>query len=130
MRGIVAKEATPREKWPAFSLHTPTINWPSGRVWYCALTQNHVRIRIMINETSSLILLCSQCNTELQGPDMLEFGGGVACERCIRTYYNKQNSIDPDIHWDVELEVQTRRRNAADWLTRNRKALEKHSVKK
>ncbi|MGC2477634.1 MAG: DUF6226 family protein [Candidatus Sulfotelmatobacter sp.] len=66
----------------------------------------------MIAEPNGLTWLCCECEKRLDKSEMLEFGGTVACEECVRSYYEQANSVDPMIQWDVELEVKTRRRNA------------------
>ncbi|MGC2477617.1 MAG: hypothetical protein WA485_24985 [Candidatus Sulfotelmatobacter sp.] len=69
----------------------------------------------MIAELNGLTWLCCVCKKRLDKSDMFEFGGTVACEECVRSYYQQANSVDSMIQWDVELEVKTRRRNAFAW---------------
>jgi hypothetical protein len=83
----------------------------------------------MLTEVNKLTFYCCECNKELKEDELIEFAGGVACEPCVRTFYEKRNSIDPDIQWDIELEIRTRRNNAANWLRRNRRSLEKQAAK-
>ena len=70
--------------------------------------------------TKRLVLLCCYCRTELNESQMFEFRGWVACERCVRDYYRDRPN-------EVESGLQTRQRNAAIWLARNRKHLEKQA---
>jgi hypothetical protein len=46
----------------------------------------------------------------------------VACEKCVRSYYQDRPA-------EIELELQYRRRNAVAWVKRNRKRLEKQEPK-
>jgi hypothetical protein len=73
--------------------------------------------------TIDLILRCGYCRDELTQSQMFEFRGWVACEKCIRDYYRDHPN-------EVESELQTRRKNALIWLSRNRKSLQKLAVKK
>jgi hypothetical protein len=61
---------------------------------------------------------------------MFEFGGGVACEKCVRAYYRNSATYQESPASSIELEVQTRRRNAVAWVKRNRRQLEKQAAKK
>jgi hypothetical protein len=70
----------------------------------------------------TLTLHCCECGTAIDESEMFEFGGTVACEKCVRDYYRKRPG-------EVELELQTRRRNAADWVRRNRRTLEQQAAK-
>lgn len=83
----------------------------------------------MITENAALAWPCVECNKRLNESEMFEFGGTVACERCVRAFYEERNSKDPDIQWDIELEVRTRRNNAIAWVRRNRRKLETYAKK-
>jgi len=79
----------------------------------------------MIAETKKLkylTLLCCECNAEIDESEMFEFGGTVACEKCVRKYYRDRPA-------EVELELGTRRRNAVRWVKVNRQNLERQSAK-
>ncbi len=77
----------------------------------------------MLSETTKLTLLCCECNAEIDESGMFEFGGSVACEKCVRKYYRGRPS-------EVELELQTRQRNAARWIKLNQRTLEKQAAKR
>ena len=84
----------------------------------------------MIAEVKKLTLNCCECRKELAENEFIEFAGGVACEPCVRAFYQKRNSIDPPIQWDIDLEIRTRRNNAVDWVKRNRRSLEKQAAER
>jgi hypothetical protein len=71
----------------------------------------------------SLTLHCCECGTELQESETYEFGGTVACEKCVKNYYKDRPA-------ELEIELQSRRRNAAAYVKRNRPSLEKQSAKR
>lgn len=81
----------------------------------------------MLVEAKELTLPCIQCGIELEESAMLEFGGGVACEKCVRAYYAPHEKEFPGTG---DVEVQTRRRNAVAWLKRNRRQIEKQIAKR
>lgn len=83
-------------------------------------------------ETKALTLPCNSCVTELEESAMFEFSGGVACEKCVREYYEKSYREFPakERRESIEVELQTRRRNAVLWLKRNRRELEKQAAKR
>lgn len=84
----------------------------------------------MIAELNGLTWLCCECKKRLSESEMFQYGGTLACEGCVRSYYEKQNSVgDPDIQWDVARELAERRRNAIEWVRRNRRELEKYAAK-
>jgi hypothetical protein len=76
----------------------------------------------MIAETKKVTLLCGECNAEIDESEMFEFGGTVACETCVRKYYRDRPA-------EVELELQTRQRNAVRWVKVNRNTLEQQAAK-
>jgi len=76
----------------------------------------------MIAETRKLTLLCCECNAEIDESEMCEFAGTVACEKCVRKYYRDRPA-------EIELELETRRRNAVRWVKVNRQNLERQSAK-
>ena len=76
----------------------------------------------MIAETKKLTLLCCECNAEIDESEMFGFGGAVACEKCVRKYYRDRPA-------EIELELETRRRNAVRWVKVNRQNLERQSAK-
>lgn len=78
-------------------------------------------------EAKELTLPCIECRIELEESAMLEFGGGVACEKCVRAYYAPHEKEFPGTG---DVEVQTRRRNAVAWLKRNRRQIEKQIAKR
>jgi hypothetical protein len=82
---------------------------------------------LMVVETKGLTLPCIQCGVELEESAMLEFGGSVACEKCVRAYYAPHEKEFPGTG---NVEVQTRRRNAVAWVKRNRRQLEKQAEKR
>ena len=73
-------------------------------------------------ETKKLTLPCCRCGTELEETIMFEFSRTVACEGCVRNYY--QNWPDGII----DIELRTRRVGAIAWLKRNREMLEKRAA--
>ena len=81
----------------------------------------------MVLETKELTLSCIQCGTELEESAMLEFDGGVACEKCVRAYYAPH---EKEFSGTGDVEVRTRRRNAVAWVKRNRRQLEKQAAKR
>ena len=76
----------------------------------------------MIAETKTLTLLCCECNAEIDESEMFEFGGTVACETCVRKYYRGRPAEE------VQVELQTRRRNAMRWTQNNRRSLKKQAA--
>ena len=77
-----------------------------------------------MSEHKGLVLGCSYCRTPLEETQMFEFRDWVGCETCIRDYYR---SSVPE---EIEHQLQIRRRNAMTWIARNRKSLEKQSIRK
>lgn len=80
--------------------------------------RNTVHAILVEMKTRKLTLLCCECSAVLNSSQVFEFGGTVACEKCVRNYYRDRPS-------EVEQELQTRRSNAIRWMQRNRRALEK-----
>ena len=78
---------------------------------------------LMAAELQKLVLLCVECGTEISVSTAFEFGGSVACEKCVRDYYCNRPA-------ELEFELQLRRRNAVGWVKRNRKTLEKQASKR
>jgi hypothetical protein len=75
----------------------------------------------MAMTTIRLTLPCRVCSTELEESEMFEYGGTVACERCVRDYYRDR----PD---ELRFELESRRKNALAWLNRNRRSIEKEAA--
>jgi hypothetical protein len=76
-----------------------------------------------MEDGKTLTLLCSQCNTELRESETFEFGGSIACEKCVRRYYRDRAS-------ELDLELPRRRRGAVAWIARNRRVLESQAEKR
>jgi hypothetical protein len=74
-------------------------------------------------DIAKLPLLCIECKTEIDVAKAFEFGGGVACEKCVREYYRNR----PD---ELAFELESRHRRAIAWVKRNRKTLEKQAARK
>lgn len=86
-------------------------------------TASDKKTALIAAELQDLPLLCVDCKAKISVSTAFEFGGSVACEKCVRDYYRNR----PD---EVELELQLRRRNAVGWVKRNRKTLEKQAAKR
>jgi hypothetical protein len=72
-------------------------------------------------ELQNLTLRCGQCGIEIHLSTAFEFGGSVACEKCVRDYYRDRPT-------ELEFELELRRRNAVGWVKSNRKTLEKRAA--
>lgn len=79
---------------------------------------------LMLSETKELTFPCQKCGIELEESAMLEFGGTVACEKCVRASYANHEKEFPGI---ADKEVKCRRTGAVEWVRRNRRELEKRS---
>ena len=86
---------------------------------------------------NTLTLPRCECGTELDESQLFEYGGAVACEKCVTDYEKKKLRALCRDSWTgdraaatVTREVQTRRDNAIEWLKRNRKSLEKQAAKR
>ena len=78
---------------------------------------------LMAAELQHLALVCIECGTEIHVSTAFEFGGSVACEKCVRDYYRERPT-------ELEFELELRRRNAVGWVKRNRKTLEKQAARR
>jgi hypothetical protein len=81
------------------------------------------RTALVTAELQELVLHCFECGAEINVSTAFAFGGNVACEKCVRDYYRSRPA-------EVEIELQTRRRNAVAWVKRNRRTLEKQAAKR
>jgi hypothetical protein len=77
----------------------------------------------IIPDIAKLPLLCIECKTEIIVTKAFEFGGGVACEKCVTEYYRNR----PD---ELAFELESRHRRAVAWVKRNRKMLERQDAKR
>lgn len=78
---------------------------------------------ISMQEKMGLILPCCQCGEELGELQMFEYGGSVACEKCVKDYYKDRPA-------ELEVELTSRQANAQAWVKRNRSLLKKFSAKR
>lgn len=86
-------------------------------------TADDKRTAPIIAELQKLELRCSRCRAEINVSTAFTFSGTVACEKCVRAYYSDR----PD---EIELELQSRRKAAIQWVKLNRKTLEKQAAKR
>jgi len=77
-----------------------------------------------LDSIKTLALSCCKCGTAIDESAVFSFGGGFACERCVRNHY--RNSPRDE----VEFELQSRRREAIPMLKTERKKQEKLAAKK
>jgi hypothetical protein len=86
-------------------------------------TTSEKKTALIVAELQNLALICIECGTEIHVSTAFEYGGGVACEKCVRDYYRDRPT-------ELEYELQLRRRNAITWVKLNRKTLEKQAAKR
>lgn len=79
------------------------------------------KIARMADEFQELVLRCLECGAEINVSAAFDFGGAVACEKCVREYYRDRPA-------ELESELHLRRRNAVAWVKRNRRLLERQTA--
>jgi hypothetical protein len=73
----------------------------------------------MSREPQGLLLYCLHCKKEITEPEMYFFEGWVACEQCVRDWYRDKPAEQ------LDLQLQKRHQQAATWVVRWRKDIEK-----
>lgn len=86
-------------------------------------TARNKKTALIAAELKTLVLLCVECGAEIDISSAFQFGGSVACEKCVSNYYRNRPA-------ELQFELQSRRRNAVAWVKRNRKTLEKQAAKR
>ena len=86
-------------------------------------TADDQKTALVTAELQKLALHCIQCRAEIDVSTAFLFRGNVSCEKCVREYYRDRPN-------EIELELQSRRKDAIRWVKLNRKTLEKQAAKR